>query len=96
MELPDGNKSGYFINEKNETKIKVDEIVDVNCELKFIIKNKAEENIYHILFAGIVQEPDYNTLNKFAEKLETYPNNNAISEESFYKPKNIIGKKSQI
>ena len=93
LELPDENKSGYFINAKNETKIKVDEIVDINCELKFIIKNKAEENIYHILFAGIVQEPDYNTLNKFAEKLESYPNNNAVSEESFYTPKNIIGKK---
>lgn len=93
LELPEENKIGYFINVKNETKINIDDIIDINTELKLIVKENAEKNIYHIVFAGIVQEPNYNITNKFAEKLETYPINSGISEESFYNPKIIIGKK---
>ena len=92
-ELPDENKSGYFINVKNESKIKVDDIIDINTELKFIVLENLEENIYHIIFGGIVKEADYNITNKYAVQLETYPKNSAISEESFYNPKVIAGKK---
>ena len=93
LELPDENKSGYFVNNTNGNKIKVDDIVSINTELKFIVKNNAEENIYNIIFVGIVQEPDYITMNKFAEKIESYPVNKNNTEEKFYKPKIIMGKK---
>ena len=95
LELPDEQKSGYFINVTNKYKIKNNDIVHINSQLKFIVNENAEENIYHITFAGIVQEADYNTMNKFAEKIESYPNNNAISEEEFYKPKTLLGKKTK-
>ena len=93
LELPDENKSGYFIFANNQTKIKVEDIVDINTELKFVVKANPEEDVYQIVFAGIVQEPDYNTMNKFSEKLESYPTDNKVSDEEFYNPKIIMGKK---
>ena len=93
LELPEEDKSGYFINAQNNSKININDIISVDSELKFIVKQNAVKNIYHIIFAGIVQEPDYNKMNKYAEKLESYPSNNAISEEEFYIPKIIMGKK---
>ena len=93
LELPDENKSGYFIYTKNGTKVSVDDIVTLDTELKFKVKTNAEEDIYNIVFAGIVQEPDYKTMNKFSEKLETFPANKNSTDEEFYNPRNITGKK---
>ena len=93
LELPEENKAGYFVNVTNNFKINVNDIINIDTQLKFIVKQNAEENIYHIIFAGIVKEPDYNTMNKFAEKVESYPSNNVVSEGEFYIPKFIMGKK---
>ena len=93
VELPDETKSGYFINAKNNTKIKVDDIVSIDTELKFIVNQNAESNLYRIIIAGLVREPDYNKTNKFAEKVESFPADNITSEEPFYSPKTIMGKK---
>jgi hypothetical protein len=93
LELPDENKSGYFINAKNESKIKVDDVLSINTELKFKVNKNYKNDIYNIVFAGLIQEPDYKTMNKFSEKLESFPAENIISEEQFYNPKIIMGKK---
>ena len=93
LELPDENKSGYFINAKNETKIKVDDIISSNTELKFIVNKNAEKNIYSIIFAPLIKEPDYQTMNKYAEMVESFPADNIISEEEFYTPRILMGKK---
>lgn len=95
LELPDEKESGgYFVNVKNNQKIYVNDIFDNGTEFKFIKNEEIKiKKLFHISFAGMVQEPNYTTMNKFASKIESYPKNSKISEESFYQPKMLMGKK---
>ena len=93
LKLPDINKSGYFINNQTEEKIKEGDIVSIDTVLRFILTRKINvEDEFSINFAGVAQEPEYDEMNLNAEKVEIYPINNTDAEENFYNPKQLIGR----
>ena len=92
ISIPSEIDSGFFINLIDNEKIKVNDIIPKNSELKFILNENFKVGIYSIQFAGIVKEPDYETMNEFAEEIICYPDNDT-SEKDFYEPKILLGKK---
>ena len=92
LSLPPETDSGFFINNINNEKIKVNDIIPKNSELRFILSKNFISDIYSLQFVGLVKEPDYESMNEFAEEIISYPNND-ISEKNFYEPKILLGKK---
>ena len=92
--LPPEEDSGYFVNDLTRQKIKKDEIVSRDTQLQFILSNSFKEGNYLIKFAGIVEEPSFEDMNKYCEELVYYPENENenINEKQFYEPKILIGK----
>ena len=90
LSLPDENKVGYFINIKNNQKIKINDIIGRNSELRFIINNNPTKGNYLISFAGVVKEPEYKKANNIANKVEFYPD--SYLTENIYEAKTLIGK----
>ena len=93
LEVPP-EENGYFVNTKNgNAKVEKDQIISKDSELKFIENKNVIKGTYSIIFAAAVEEPDYNKMNSFSTKVETYPKNkNVISEGHFYKRKILLGK----
>ena len=92
ISLPNENKAGYFINiNNNDKKINLDNIIDINSELKFIPNSYPVSGNYTISFAGVVREPEYNISNNFAYKVELYPNTSS-PEKYLTEQKILIGK----
>ena len=91
--LPSEKDAGYFITNITNEKIEIENIVDISSELKFILSNDFKEDIYSIIFAGLVEEPSYEKMNEFAEELVEYPLNGSVSEKDFYEPKRLMGRK---
>ena len=89
--LPEAEKSGAFYI--NEQKININDTLDIESTLKFILSKNYEPGTYSIKFAGAVQEPDLSRLNSIAEKTEYYPSDGSQQkEELYYSPKILIGK----
>ena len=97
LTLPDISMGGYFIKvgygNNNEEKIYVKQILSVNSQIKLELKENYQPGNYSIAFAGAVEEPDYDKMNKFAEETILYPMDSKIDENSFYEPKMLIGRK---
>jgi len=94
ISIPDEKDSGYFIDKKTNKKIIKDDLISrEDNELKFILSDTYKKGIYSIAFAGALQEPSYQEMNQFSEELVSYPEGDNTSEESFYNPKILIGKK---
>ena len=95
ISLPNEGDSGYFINNINNKKIELNDIISRESELIFILSNYFKNGVYSIQFAGIVEEPEYETMNQFADEIISYPENQSdyISEKQFYKPNILMGKK---
>ena len=93
ISLPSEEDSGLFINSIANEKIKVDDIVSRETELKFILSNSYKKGIYKIQFVGVVEEPSYEEMNELCEELMEYPKNSDIDEKEFYEPKTLMGKK---
>ena len=91
LELPD-ESLGFFVD-NNDVKISINQTLDINTEIKLKLNEDYKSGKYYISFAGVVKEPDYNNLDKFAEKTISYPMNTTKSEKDFYTPKILIGKK---
>ena len=93
ISLPSEENSGYFINSITNKKIQKDDIIKRESELQFILSKTFVDGVYTIEFAGIMSEPSYEVKNKLAEELITYPENEEDTENQFYQPKILIGKK---
>ena len=92
LSLPDNNKAGYFININNNNRmINLNDILDINSELKFVMYSNPISGNYTISFAGVVREPEYKIANNFSDKVEVYPSG-ALSEKYFDEIKTLIGK----
>ena len=60
ISLPDENKVGYFINlNNNSKKITLNEIININSELKFVVNNNPIKGNYALSFTGIVKELNF-------------------------------------
>ena len=96
ISLPSKN-IGYFVNVYEEMrKIKVREILHIEAELRFSY-NKSHDRlndhrVYSLKFAPVIIEPDYNTLNEFCSKLETFPKVDMSDESRSYRQKTFLGK----
>ena len=93
LSLPNEEDSGYFLNNNTDKKIEKDDVIDINAALKFVLSDNSKDNIYSIVFAGVVSEPSYEKMNEFAEELVEYAENEAASEKDFYQPKTLMGRK---
>ena len=92
LSLPDENKVGYFTNlNNNNKKISLNEIININSELKFIINNNPINGNYSLSFAGIVKEPEFQIANNFSNKVEYYPDT-STPEQYLNEQKILIGK----
>ena len=96
ISLPERQISGYFINNKTNEEIKVGDILSFDTVLRFILvrdilKGDAGD-IFSIDFAVIAQEPDFDLMNKNAERVEIFPINDTNLEKSFYSPQNLTGR----
>lgn len=74
LSLPDEAKNiGYFQNvKKNNQKINVNDLIDINSELSFSLNTKAIPGNYYISFAGVVKEPEYEKMGNFSNKVVYY------------------------
>ena len=95
ISLPNEGDSGFFISNINNKKIELNDIISRDDELQFILSKYFKNGIYSIQFAGILEEPEYEKMNQFAEEIISYPENQTqtMSEEQFYKPQTMMGKK---
>ena len=93
ISLPSEEDAGYFITNITNEKIEIENVLDINSEIRFILSDKFKIDIYSIVFAGIVKEPSYEKMNEFSEEYIEYPLNENISEKDFYEPKILMGKK---
>ena len=92
LSLPDENKAGYFINiNNNNNKINLNELYDLNSELRFEIKENPIFGDYYISFAGVVKEPEFQESNDLANKVEYYPSS-AIPEKYYDEQEVLIGR----
>ena len=92
LSLPDENKVGYFVNKKYYNKIiKVDDIIEIDSELSFVINDNPIGGNYSISFAGMVQEPEFFVANNFSILVENYPNT-STPEKFLNEQKILIGK----
>ena len=85
--------AGYFINNKTNEEIKEGDLLSVDAVLRYILVRPiilAQE--CSIDFAGVVKEPDFDQMNKNAERVDIYPVNNYELERNFYFPKTLIGR----
>ena len=80
--LPKEEDAGYFVIKRNSKKINVNDILDIDTELKFILNNNFKTDIYSIIFASIANEPDYESMIEYPEEIDNFPNN-AKSFENF-------------
>ena len=92
ISLPLEEDSGYFINNITNEKIKVDDMVPRDSELRFILSDSYKNGIYTIQFVGVVQEPSFEDMNDLCEEIFNYPNSD-VSEKEFYEPRIFTGKK---
>ena len=93
LSLPDENKIGYFINANNNSKkIILNEIININSELKFVINSNPIKGNYSLSFAGIVKEPEFQIANNFSTKVEYYPTTSSTPEQYLNEQKTLIGK----
>ena len=90
--LPPSDVGSFYISNNNNTKIKVKDIIDKNSELIFNKNDDAPKGDYYISFAGVVGEPDYETMNNFCTKLQSYPKEYLDDEKKYYLPKILVGK----
>ena len=93
LNLPSEEDAGYFINNITNDKVSKDDIVNRNSELRFILSDKYKTDIYSILFVGVVSEPSYERMNEFALEVKQYPLDENITDEKFYEPQILLGKK---
>jgi hypothetical protein len=53
----------------------------------------AKTGNYSIVLAPILKEPEnYDTMNTYCKRLETYPKSEKDTEKNVYKPQEILGK----
>ena len=91
ISLPDKRICGYFINNKTNEKIKVDEILDQDTILRFILTREIIIGTECIIqFAGVVKEPSFDLMNEYAERVDIYPVNKTNYEKQFYSPRILI------
>ena len=93
LSLPSEADSGYFIYNITNNKIKKDDIVSRESELRFVLNNNFKVGTYEIQFQVVVKEPEYEYMNVICEEVLQYPEGNNVNEKDFYKPKQIFGKK---
>ena len=75
ISLPNEGDSGFFISNINNKKIELNDIISRDDELQFILSKYFKNGIYSIQFAGILEEPEYEKMNQFAEEIISYPEN---------------------
>ena len=90
LSLPD-ESVGYFIKNNNE-KIIINEILNLNSEIKFKLNDNYIPGLYSLIFAGSVKEPEYDKMNKYADQLLSYPIDSNVDEKEFYEPQILIGR----
>ena len=93
LSLPAEADSGYFIYNITNNKIKKDDIVSRESELRFVLNNNFKVGTYEIQFQVVVKEPEYEYMNVICEEVLQYPEGNNVNEKDFYEPKLIFGKK---
>ena len=93
LSLPSEENAGYFTNNITNKKVEINDTYDINSELQFILSDKYKTDIYSIIFVGVIFEPSYERMNNFSEELKEYPLNQNNSEEEFYEPKILYGKR---
>ena len=91
LALP-GPEVGYFID-SNEELISISDILPINSEIKFKLNKNYLNGNYSIVFAGIISEPNYDKMKKYAEEIIIYPEESGVDESSFYEPGMLIGKR---
>ena len=93
IELPDRNISGYFVINNTNKEINVDDILNIDTILRFILlREMLSGEEFTISFAAVVKEPDFDLMNMNAERVDIYPVNNTELERKFYNPKTFIGR----
>ena len=89
ISLPAEADSGYFIYNITNNKIKKDDIVSRESELRFVLNNNFKVGTYEIQFQVVVKEPEYEYMNDICEEVLQYPEGNNVNEKDFYEPTNI-------
>ena len=90
VNLPDNNKVGEFVNLKNDNnKIKINDTISINSELRFSPVTNPIPGNYSISFAAIVKEPSEQIAINIDDNSEYYPSN---STQYDYSLESFIGK----
>ena len=76
--MPSEEDTEYFITNITNKKIEIENVLDINSKIRFILSDKFKIDIYSIVSSGIVEEPSYEKMNKFYEKYIEYPLNGNI------------------
>ena len=93
IKLPDRSRSGYFINVDTNEEVQEGDFYNMDTVLRFILVREIDVGVeFSIDFAGVVAEPDFDAMNKNAEKIDVYPDNDTELERDYYSPRILIGR----
>ena len=91
LSLIDENQGYFYIG--SNYKLHVNQVIDINYEVRLEIYHNYTPGNYSIEFAGVAGEPRYEEMDKYPEETLYYPNNTNKTEKDYYKPGILIGKK---
>jgi len=93
ISVPDEKAAGYFAINKQYSHLKPGDNISKTAEISFYKNDKPKTGNYSIVFAPVLEEPkSYSTMNSYSQKIESYPKNEADTENNFYSPITKLGK----
>ena len=93
LKLPNRIKSGYFVDNRTDELIKEGDLLHLDTVLRFVIERKLTvEGNFSIEFAGVVQEPKFDEMNAYADRVDVYPENKTELERQYYTPQILVGR----
>ena len=92
IDVPDDKKAGYFTLNNEYSRLVKNDLIAIDSKAGFYTCSNPIKGNYSIIFAPILQEPNYKAMNNYSQKLESYPVGEPDAESQFYKEKTFLGK----
>ena len=92
IDVPNDKKAGYFTLNNQYSRLGKNDLVGIDSKASFYPCSYPIKGNYSFIFAPILREPNYKTMNNLSQKLESYPLGEEDTESQFYEQQTFDGK----